>query len=193
MNCRFCPLLLVTALVLASCVDKPAIRREGDRVVLAPSEQPNIDRVAEKLMTLVPAGDPLEARRIAEAAVLRGAELAEKYGVNLPPAEHNLLVNFGLRPRGLCWQWTWDMAAALEPIHPRTFDFHWGASNETRYNEHNTVVVTAKGQPFVEGVMLDPWRSSGRITAIRLNADREYKWSKRQPPEGAPKIFRREG
>ncbi len=177
-------------LTLGACADRPAIRRDADgRVVLAPSEEPNITRVAEAIMKLVPEGDPAEARRIADAAVRCGAELAEKYQVNMGPAEHNLLVNFGLRPRGLCWQWTWDMAKALEPVKPKTFDFHWGVAFLGKFNEHNSVVVTAKGRPFEEGILLDPWRSSGRITCFRVTKDREYTWIKRDPLEGSARIF----
>ena len=36
-------------------------------------------------MTLVPTGDPAEAQRIAEVAVLTGAESAKAYGVNFGP------------------------------------------------------------------------------------------------------------
>lgn len=175
----------------SSCVMRPALQHDASgRAVLAPSELPNVTRVEDLLMTLVPSGDPAEAHRIAETAVLAGAVCAERYNVTLGPAEHNWLVNRGLRERGLCWQWTWDMAAAVGPLQPKTFDFHWGISNDQKFNEHNSIVVTARGQPFETGLTLDPWRSSGYVTAVRVTADREYKWSERRPPPGAPQIYR---
>lgn len=187
----FLSFLAVGLLLLPSCVSRPALQHDASgQAVLASSELPNITRVEELLMTLVPVGDPAEAHRIAATAVLTGAECAERYGVTLGPAEHNWLVNRGLRTRGLCWQWTWDMAAAVAPLHPKTFDYHWGISNDGRFNEHNSVVVTARGQPFQTGVLLDPWRSSGYVTAVRVTADSEYKWSERRPPVGAADIYR---
>ena len=176
---------------LSSCASRPALQRDAfGRTVLVPSELPNVTRVEDVLLTLVPSGDPAEAHRIAETAVLTGAECAERYGVMFGPAEHNWMVNRGLRERGLCWQWTWDMAAAVAPLHPKTFDFHWGISNDGKFNEHNSIVVTARGQPFETGITLDPWRSSGFVTALRVTADPEYKWTERRPPVGAADIYR---
>lgn len=189
---RFLTILFALGLcLLPSCVSRPGLQHDASgRAVLAPSELPNIARVEELLMTLVPSGDPAEAHRIAETAVLTGAVCAERYHVTLGPAEHNWLVNRGLRERGLCWQWTWDMAAAVAPLQPKTFDFHWGISNDRKFNEHNSIVVTARGQPFATGVTLDPWRSSGYVTAVPVTADREYKWSERRSPAGAADIYR---
>ncbi len=193
-------LFLTFAAVLATgCVATPRVARDASgQPVIAKSEQPNVKRIQEALMTLVPTGDPAEAQRIAEVAVLTGAESAKKYGVMFGPAEHNWLVNRGLRERGLCWQWTWDMAAAVAPLHPKTFDFHWGISNAALFNEHNSIVVTARGQPFDTGITLDPWRSSGYVTAVRVvndgtfkvPFDRDYKWVERRPPAGAADIYR---
>lgn len=189
---RFLPVLLSGALfMLTGCVARPGLRHDATgRPVLAPRELPNVARVQAALMTLVPEGDPAEAHLIAETAVLNGAVCAERYGVTVGPAEHNWLVNRGLRERGLCWQWTWDMAAAVAPLKPKTFDFHWGISNAAKFNEHNSVVVTARGQPFETGITLDPWRSSGFVTALRVTRDPEYKWTERRSPAGAADIYR---
>jgi hypothetical protein len=42
---------------------------------------------------------------------------------------------------------------------------------------HSTVVVTARNQPFEKGLVLDPWRNSGRLYWIPVKADR-YPWEK---------------
>lgn len=194
-----CLLLAVVAGLLPACVATPHTARDASgQPILAKSELSQVKTISEALMTLQPTGDPAEAQRIAEVAVLTGAECAKSYGVMTPPAEHNWLVNRGLKTRGLCWQWTWDMAAAVAPLHPKTFDFHWGISNAGIFNEHNSIVVTARGQPFQTGITLDPWRSSGYVTAVRVENDgtfkvpfdRDYKWVERRPPSGAADIYR---
>lgn len=178
--------------VLPACVSRPGLQHDASgRAVLAPSELPNVTRVEDLLMTLVPSGDPAEAHLIAATAVLNGAVCAERYNVTVGPAEHNWMVNRGLRDRGLCWQWTWDMAAALAPLQAKTFDLHWGISNDGKFNEHNSIVVTARGQPFATGITLDPWRSSGYVTAVPVTDDREYKWNERRSPAGAANIYRK--
>lgn len=193
------PFLTCTAVLATGCVATPRIARDASgQPIIAKSELPNVTRIQEALMTLVPTGDPAEAQRIAEVAVLTGAESAKKFGVIFGPAEHNWMVNRGLKPGGLCWQWTWEMAAAVAPLHPKTFDFHWGISNAGLFNEHNSIVVTALGQPFDTGITLDPWRSSGYVTAVRVTNDgtfkvpydRDYKWVERRPPAGAANIYR---
>jgi hypothetical protein len=42
--------------------------------------------------------------------------------------------------------------------------------------EHNAVVVTAKGQPFSEGIVLDAWRDSSDLFFTKVEEDREYFW-----------------
>jgi len=194
-----CLILTCAAGLSTACVATPRVARDAaGQPIIAKSELPNVTKIQEALMTLVPTGSPAEAQRIAEVAVLTGAESAKKYGVIFGPAEHNWMVNRGLRERGLCWQWTWDMAAALAPLQLKTFDLHWGISNAALFNEHNSIVVTALGQPFDTGITLDPWRSSGYVTAVRVindgtfkvPYDRDYKWVERHSPAGAANIYR---
>jgi hypothetical protein len=40
-------------------------------------------------------------------------------------------------------------------------------------------VVTAKGKDFFEGIVLDPWRDSGRLYWISVKEDK-YHWEKRE-------------
>jgi hypothetical protein len=181
-----CFILTCTAGLSAACVATPRIARDAaGQPVIAKSELPNVTKIQEALMTLVPAGDPAEAQRIAEVAVLTGAESAKKFGVVFGPAEHNWMVNRGLKPGGLCWQWTWDMAAALAPLKPRSFEYHWCVSDWGLRYEHNTVVVTAVDQPYYDGVTLDPWIDSGRITCEKVAGDKLFKWEQRVPPAGS--------
>ncbi len=172
-------------LVLGGCALPPSLHYEGDRVVFNASQQKKIERITAKLVALGPKTDPVEARLIAETAVRTGAELAKKYGVTMIPEFHNMLINAGMKDRGLCWQWTWDMAAALAPLKPRSFEYHWCVSDWGLRYEHNTVVVTALEQPYYDGVTLDPWIDSGRITCEKVAGDKLFKWEQRVPPAGS--------
>src|SRR5213082_3373030 len=42
--------------------------------------------------------------------------------------------------------------------------------------EHNVIVVTAKGQPFGEGILLDLWRYSGTLVWTHVGMDPDYRW-----------------
>ena len=172
-------------LALGGCALPPSLQYEGGRVVYSASQQKKIERITEKLVALGPKTDPAEARLIAETAVRTGAELAKKYGVTMIPEFHNVLINAGIKERGLCWQWTWDMSSALAPLKPRTFEYHWCVSEWGLRYEHNTVVVTAVDQPYYDGVTLDPWIDSGRITCEKVAGDKLFKWEQRVPPPGS--------
>ncbi|HOC52079.1 MAG TPA: hypothetical protein PKI07_13410, partial [Verrucomicrobiota bacterium] len=45
---------------------------------------------------------------------------------------------------------------------------------ETR-REHSSVVLTAPGQPFEQGIVLDAWRRSGRLYWSGVKEDK-YPW-----------------
>jgi hypothetical protein len=55
--------------------------------------------------------------------------------------------------------------------------------------EHNCIVVTAQGQPFDKGVVLDPWRNSGRLWYGLASKDK-YPW-KPLPPDRTPEELQR--
>ena len=183
-------LAAAAGLLTGGCASSPRIEREGGVTRLSALGRQEAAQITTALMTMHPACDPAEARRLADTAVRAGGELAEKYRVSLPAPEHNLLINMGLRERGLCWQWTWDLSGALAPLRVQTFDLHWGVSNFDRFNEHNSVVVTPRGRPFAEGILLDPWRLGGQISFFAVTKDPEYKWIERSPPAGAPRLAR---
>ena len=49
------------------------------------------------------------------------------------------------------------------------------------WNEHNCVVVTARGAPFESGVVLDAWRNAGRLRWAPVRMD-HYPWRPKPPP-----------
>jgi hypothetical protein len=48
--------------------------------------------------------------------------------------------------------------------------------------EHNSVVITATGQAFENGMVLDPWRNSGNLYWDLIKMD-TYPWQELPPSE----------
>ncbi len=102
-------------------------------------------------------------------------DLARQYRVVRPAIFHNVLVNLGVRKRGLCFQWADDLTAKLQSLNLRTLQLHRGVARLDTRREHSSVVLTSPGQPFDEGVVLDAWRHSGRIFWGDVKRD-HYPW-----------------
>ncbi len=73
----------------------------------------------------------------------------------------------------------------LSALNQQSFDFHWGVAHfDSLWLYHSSVIVTAKGQPFREGIVLDPWRNSGMLFWAPVKEDR-YPW-KPDPEKTSP-------
>lgn len=117
-----------------------------------------------------------EARKIAETALQTSAFLAEEYDLVRPPAMHNIFVQLGWRDRGLCYHWTEDLMSHLAALQLKSYQLRWGVAHRgSDLREHNTVVITANGQPFENGLILDPWRNSGKLHWVVVKND-SYPW-----------------
>ncbi len=117
-----------------------------------------------------------EARRLAETALQASAFLTEEYELVRPPALHNILVQMGWRDRGLCYQWTEDLMSHLMALQLEYYRLRWAVAHRgSDLREHNTVVVTASGQSFEDGLVLDPWRNSGNLYWVVVRKD-TYPW-----------------
>jgi hypothetical protein len=136
-----------------------------------------IQKLRMDLEALYENSDTEEARKIAEEAIHYSRLLADRYRLIHPPILHNIFVNLGLRERGLCIHWTEDLFEHLRGLEPKTFDLHWGIAyhNNPLLRDHSTVVITARGRGFEEGIVLDPWRHSGDLYWIPVQEDR-YPW-----------------
>jgi hypothetical protein len=142
-----------------------------------------VKQLEQELIGLSPKIDPLEVKRVAETAVRESAVLAEEYQLVRPAVAHNLLIVMGIRDRGLCYQWTEDLMKRLEALKLKSFQLHWAvAYRGSHLREHNCVVITAAGQPFAMGIVLDPWRDSGNLYWARVTQDR-YPWKILPPSE----------
>src|SRR5512137_3025286 len=119
--------------------------------------------LAQRLDALSPTVAPAEATLAAETACSYSVELAKEYRVVRPAILHNVLVNLGLRKRGLCFQWADDLSAKLQSLQLHTLQLHRGVARLETRREHSSVVLTAPGQLFDQGIVLDAWRHSGRL------------------------------
>ena len=162
---------------LSGCAGpRAAVPMEAARV------ESKIASLQGRLQGLGPATDPAEARRVAQTAVTDSHRLAEDYRLVPPARWHNLLIQMGFRERGLCYHWTEDLMKRLQALNLKTYRLHWGVAHKgSDLYEHNSVVITARDQPFETGLVLDPWRNSGDLywAAVRLD---EYPWVP-LPPE----------
>jgi len=168
---RLCASLALSAVVgLVGCAHLP-----GDARGVARAKPEEIGPLRDHLAALAPTVSEDEAQRVAACAYDYSLELAREYRVVRPAWFHNFLVNTGFKKRGLCYQWTEDLLAKLETLELATLDLHWGMARWGTLREHNSVVVTARGQPFERGVALDPWRRSGRLVWKPVTEDK-YPW-----------------
>jgi hypothetical protein len=129
-----------------------------------------------RILALSPTIRPDEAERVVNCAYTTGRELAREWRVVWPPGVMNFLVNTGARKGGLCFQWATELLIRLDALKLESIELHWVESYARTISEHNVIVVTAKGRPFTDGILLDNWRYSGHLVWAPVLADPEYKW-----------------
>jgi hypothetical protein len=146
--------------------------------ILTNEQKRSINGLARTLKALGPNTSLAEADAIAYDAVVYPMILANQYNLVYPPQLQNMLVNGKQRDRGLCWQWADDMTAHMEKKNLQTFDLLRGTANRRLKNEHNSLVIVAKGAHFYTGILLDPWRNSGELywTKVTEDDDLQYTW-----------------
>ena len=176
-------------LVIGGCVgghQGGRLSSNGSTPVAGPG--PEIDRakiaaLQNDLMELNDYADVDEAGRIAETALVHSARLAEEYKLVRPAVFHNVLVRIGFKDRGLCHHWTTDLMKQLQQLDLKTYQLYWGvAYRGSELREHNSVVIAVRGDPFDNGMVLDPWRYSGDLFWDRVENDR-YPWKERPQQE----------
>lgn len=125
-----------------------------------------------------------EARTVADTSIRVSEELRESYKVFGPPLMHNFLVNTGIKNRGLCFQWAEDIYPHLVALNLQSLDTHLAVALRGHLREHSAIVITPKGHSFYDGIVLDPWRYSGRLAWVHVQNSR-YPWRPfdEQPPE----------
>ena len=174
--------ILSALLLLSACsairYEGVGIDKQGNTLVSAieTDDVMKIEELRKAIMTLGPNIVPSEANFVAREAVLHPKVLANRYKLMSPPLFHNVLVNYGKRPRGLCWQWTHDMGKQINrPMKSLQF-FHAVAFRRNYWKEHSTLAVAAKGKGVPDSIVLDPWRNSGELFWSRVKDDKKYPW-----------------
>ncbi len=108
-------------------------------------------------------------------------KLTKEFALTAPPLFHNSLVNIGLREKGLCYHWSDALYAHfLQKKYPH-FEFHLAGANIGEYfGEHNALVIIAKGGALQDGILIDPWRDSGKLYFSKVVKDEKYLWIHRK-------------
>jgi hypothetical protein len=185
-------LIACAALSLTACLTP--VRYEGVSVPqggltevlsMTPETRKSVDDLAVALRTLSPQVSEKDAKTLAREAHSYPMHLANVWEISSPPILHNVMRNYNKREYGLCIDWTYAMRQRMRGLGLDSFDWHWGIANQgSDLTEHSTLVATAKGQPFESGIVLDPWRNSGKLFWARIGADPKYQWSLYDEPEG---------
>jgi hypothetical protein len=169
---------IVAALIasfLAWTSNGAAEARRPDFAVPA-TDSANAEALANHLAALSPRVDRKEAILVADCAYATVARLRKEYRMFATPIFNNFLVYHGLKKRGYCYQWTEDLLLALDTLKLKTVELHWGEAHAGTWMENNCLVVTAKGQPFDRGMILDCWRHFGHLrwNLVPSDEDRYY-------------------
>ena len=173
-----CPFLTRLLLPILACLLQ-ACATSNPLVELPPFiEQQRIDELQQAILSLGEDIDRDEARRAATIAIEYPLELAQAYEITDSPLMHNMLVNLGIKPRGLCIDWTWDLITRLREERFRSLELHWGIANYGRMFliEHSTAIISARGQTLRQGLVLDPWRNGGNLFWSKTDEDPSYQW-----------------
>ena len=161
-------LILVLGLLFAGC-STPSGTTSGD-----------VAGLTRAIQNLSPDVDPQEAARAAQIAHDYALQLRAEYRVTDPAIIHNAKVINGFREKGLCNDWAQAMTTRLKQESFRTLDLHWVTSPPTAFRIiHHSALISAKGDPMDEGIILDPWRNSGVLFWAPVRKDTKYNWRPR--------------
>jgi len=173
---------LLSSVLLTGCLATPKA---------GPESEHQTQVLRQQLLGLGTQVDSNEAGKVAAVSVDQAIELSHQYRAVRPAWLHNVLVNRGFRERGLCFHWANDLYLQLFDLHPKTLDLHLAVSKMDTKHEHNAIVVTARGIPFEQGLVLDGWRYSGRLWFVPVSTDTKYPWEPLPPDRFDPAIKKR--
>jgi len=137
-------------------------------------DERSIKKLRDALVALAPDVDPGEAELLSVTAHTASRDCAREYGLVWTPIFQNLLIHMGKRQRGYCGHYTRDIGERLKELKLKTLVLHWGAAYAGTSGEDNCLVVTARNQPFQDGIILDGWRRAGRLFWCPVIKDDEY-------------------
>jgi hypothetical protein len=125
-------------------------------------DERSIKKLRDALVALAPDVDPSEAELVSVTAHTASRSLAREYRVAWNSGFQNLLIHMGKRQRGYCGHYTRDIGERLKELRPKTLVLHWAGAHAGTPDENNCLVVTARNQPFEDGIIIDGWRKAGR-------------------------------
>jgi hypothetical protein len=137
-------------------------------------DERSIKNLSKALAALAPDVDPGEAELLSGTAHTASRSLAREYRLVGFPIFQNFLIHMGKRERGYCGHYARDIGERLKELQLKTLVLHWGAAFAGTLDENNCLVVTARNQPFEDGIVLDGWRRGGRLFWCALKKDSEY-------------------
>lgn len=151
-------------------------------VVTAPSvPQTKIIQLSTLLHSLDNSIPQNEAMLLSQDIFNETQNLTKEFELTSPPLFHNTLVNMGLREKGLCYHWSDALYRHFSQKEYPHFEFHLVGANIGEYfSEHNALVVVAKNGSIKDGILVDPWRASGKLYFSRVGEDKKYQWKHRE-------------
>jgi hypothetical protein len=152
-------------------------------------DEESIQGLRDALVALSPEVDPAEADLVSVTAHTTSRSLAGEYRVVGPPAFQNFLIHLGVRQSGFCFHWARDIGARLKELKLKTLVLHWGASEVGTWHESNCLVLTARGQVFHDGIVVDAWRHAGRLYWQLVSKDSKNVWKEDRPESAALNDF----
>ena len=160
-----CPIMRTSAFIFAFLLVIHAATAGDER---------SIKDLTKALSALATDVDPGEAQALSVTAHTKARSLKKEYRVVLNPEFTVFLYNIGMRKRGWCGHWAQDIGAELKELKLKTLVLHWGEAYPNTTSENNALVVTARNQPFQDGIILDGWRRAGRLFWCPVIKDDEY-------------------
>ena len=141
------------------------------------TSQAKRDELSHLLVSLDRDIPPSEAVQLSKDIFYKTQQLTKEFEMTSPPQLHNFLVTVGIREKGLCYHWSDALYLYLSEKNYNAFEFHLMGTNIGEYfYEHNALVVVSKGRNTQEGVIIDPWRNSGKLYFSKIEDDPEYIW-----------------
>jgi hypothetical protein len=167
---------LIAGMIAAFAVSSAVVSAERERqhFEVPPKDSAKAEELANQLAALSRRVDRNEAKLLSDCAYATVARLRKEYRMFGTPIFNNFLVYHGLRKRGYCYQWSADLLVALDTLKLKTLELHWAESRAGTWMENNCLVVTAKGQPFDRGMILECWRHFGHLRWNLVLSDQDH-------------------
>jgi hypothetical protein len=121
------------------------------------------EALANQFAALSPRVNREEADMLARCAYATVGRLRRQYRMFGTSMFNNFLIHWGIKKRGYCYQWAGDLLVALDALKLTSLELHWAETHSRTSRENNALVVTAKGQPFQRGIILECWEHFGHL------------------------------